>query len=234
MECNYASFKKSILPRAPSGLTVWMFRKCTKNFQGDDLIRQKCENPEKFPEWETQVPVRDNNDIDYQNIFCATCNNILKENTVYWIPSVQCATSVLIPSSMDTVFDEVSKVSDCNIIYNLPDKDMTLPECDIINVSQCNVTGLWKRYDPVIEAACHAYTAIFYFEYNNLFCYLCNELEENLPGICSKDEGGNIVFSFSALLKFTPSNIQLGSPNDKPQECTGTQILDSLNVSMAK
>ena len=232
MECKYASLKKTISLTTPLGIPIWVFTKCAENFQGDDLIRQKCENPDEFPDWKTQIPVGDNNNETYQNVYCALCNNILKEQTIYWVPSVQCSTSVLIPSSMDTVFVDVSKVSDCNIIYNLPDKDMKLPECDI-KISQCNVTGLWKRYDPVIEAACHAYTAVFNSEYNNIFCYLCNEMEENMPESCIKQGGHGIAFSFSALLKFTQTSTenQQGSPSDTVEKCTETQILDSLKVS---
>lgn len=229
IECNYASLKQLVTSETPLGPPVWMFTKCADNFHDDSPTRQKCENPDEFSNWRTKVPVAHIKTNDtFQNVYCAVCNNVLKEHTVYWNPLIQCSKSVMIPSSIDTIFEEVDAVSDCNIVYKLPQIGMQLPTCDI-KISQCNATGHWKRYDPVVEAACHAYTAIYNNDYNNIFCFLCNELKENLPLSCEPNPKAGIAFSFSALLKFTsPSEVEMEPASGAEGKCKETQIHDPL------
>ena len=231
VECIYASLKKSITDSL-RGLSVWMFTKCADDFKGEQITKLKCENPDEFTEWKTKFPVADNVTQDsFQNYYCAQCNNVLDENIVYWAASLQCSKGKLMPSSMETLVSEVNSAPDCNIIFKLPQIGMMLPLCTP-KISKCNMTGRWKLYDPIIEAGCHAYTAVYEHRYNNIFCYLCNEPEPySMPAACVRSDPGKIGVSFSALLKFTKPKIQsLETVTKAETECDMSQILDPVQV----
>ena len=126
----------------------------------------------------------------FQNYYCAQCNNVLDENIVY-LASFQCLNGKLMPSSMETLASEVESAPDCNINFKLPQNGMMLPLCTP-KILTCNITGRWKIYDPIIEAGCHAYTAVYEHQYNNIFCYLCNEPEPfDMPAVCVRSDQGN-------------------------------------------
>lgn len=234
IECDYASLKRTITPIVPLGLSIWMFTRCAESFSGEPLTKEKCENPDEFLVWETKVPVTDRETfMTYQNIFCALCNDVSEENIVNWDASVRCSSSIVMPVSKDTIVEAVNAADDCNIIYDLPQIGMILPECDLVQVSACNMTGRWDVYDSVIEAACHAYSSVFKQKYKNIFCFLCNEPVTSLPAICFSQEGKGIPFSFSALLRFTASeeeNIVHAPEGNAISICKDSQILDHFKV----
>ena len=160
--CDYASLKKNHVPvGTPRGIHLWMYRKCSDNFYTKPYIKERCENPDMFEEIQAKIPVSDiSTDYTYQTIYCATCNAVLNENIVYWGASIECKNRKMFPSSTNTVLEEVNAIRSCNIIYKLPPNGMLMPNCTP-KINECNVTGLWKQYDPLVEAACHAYTAIY-------------------------------------------------------------------------
>ena len=184
-ECVDTYLKKKVSSDTPVGNSVWMTTKCANDFNDtvQIILRDKCENPEQFTDVDTKIPVTDNITHDiYRNMYCALCNFVVEEKMVYWDASVECSKAVLLPSSMKQIVEEVNEIPECNIIYKHPKMEGNLPECTY-KITECNVTGNWEVYDPVVEAACHAYTAVFDFKYNNIFCYLCNEPGFSAPGV---------------------------------------------------
>ena len=238
-ECIYASLKKIKTPEilnTPRGLSVWMYTKCADDFSGSPVTRGRCEEPGQVTDLDTDLPVIDNITQNiFRNLYCALCNNVHQKNVVYWDASVQCSKGVLLSTSVKTVVDDVNAAPDCNIVYNPPPIEMVLPECTY-KISECNVTGRWEIYDPVIEAACHAYTAVFKSEtkYNNIFCFLCNEPFFSAPGICPSIPDDFTFVSFSALLRFKgpPQQVDVPVPEEGASKCNDVQIYDPLKVSL--
>ena len=228
--CQKASLKTSDKRGVPQGLYVWMFTKCPDNFKGDPGTKQRCENPNDFPGWDIIIPVVDKRRkaTYYQNVYCAVCHNISKTNLVKFEASLECSESELFPSSMDILIDEVKARHDCNIVYNYP-LNGDMESCEPA-IKECNVTGHWKEFNPVTEAACHAYTAIYDNEYNNIFCFLCNARQPyNLPSFCLSISGRKGLPSFSALLKFTAPVEKSDSVDESKTKCTETQIYDRFS-----
>ena len=231
-ECIYPSLKNTSggTQNQPMGKSVWMYTKCADDFDGNPVTRERCEEPGQLTDLDTKLPVVDNiTDNTYQNVYCALCNNVSEQNIVYWDASVQCRAGVLLPTSVKTVVDEVNDAPDCNIVYNPPPTGMLLSECTY-KISECNVTGRWEIYDPVTEAACHAYTAVFDNEYNNIFCYLCNEPLRPAPGVCNKRGSPPAFISFTALLRFKGPPQATAETEAKDNSCLETQIYDTLKV----
>ena len=237
-ECIYASLKKIKIPitlETPRVLSVWMYTKCADDFSGSPVTRGKCEEPGQVIDLDTDLPVIDNITQNiYRNSYCGLCNNVQEKNMVYWDASIECSEGVLLPTSVKTVVDEVNAAPDCNIFYKFPSTGMILPECTY-TISECNVTGRWEVYDPVIEAACHAYTAVFKSKttYNNIFCFLCNEPFFSAPGICYP-MAFYISVSFSALLRFKgpPQQVDVLVSEEGASKCNDVQIYDPLKVSL--
>ena len=212
---------------------MWMTTKCANDFNDtvQIILRDKRERPEQFTDVDTKIPVTDNitNDI-YRNMYCALCNFVVEEKMVYWDASVECSKAVLLPSSMKKIVQEVDEIPECNIIYKHPKMEGNLPECTY-KITECNVTENLEVYDPVVEAACHAYTAVFDFKYNNIFCYLCNEPGFSAPGVCIKTPDHHVMISFTALLRFKPPPEDVTRPDvEDLNSCRKTQIYDPLKV----
>ena len=234
--CDYASLKKDRVPfKTPKGSHVWMYRKCSDDIHTEPFIKERCEEPDKFIDLKTKIPVSDKNTaLTYQNGFCALCNNILEDNIFYWDASIECSSNTLIPTSVNTIVEEVNAIEDCTIVYKMPENGMQAPTCTA-KIRQCNVTGLWERYDPVIEAACHAYTSIYKSEYNNLFCHLCNEPDRRMPSQCQSSSPGPVLVSFTTLLKFSPAPQLAEGPAAEydVNKCNLSQTFDPMKVGIA-
>lgn len=234
MACQTAALKKDINYDLPKGQSVWMSIKCANGYDDDPKTKDKCENARKFTGWDIIIPVAETgtNTNFYQNVYCALCNNVPKANIVNWKVSLECSKSKHLPSSMETLIDEVKALPDCNIIYN-PPFNISSQKCNT-KISECNTTGLWKTYDAVTEAACHAYTALYDGLYNNIFCFLCNEAEPfSFPVQCVQIGNEPVWPSFSALLKFTTpqeeNDFMAGPTGDG---CHQNQIFDEYKVSV--
>ena len=198
--------------------------------------KKDAKNPDMFEELQAKIPVSDiSTNYTYQNIYCATCNAVLNENIVYWGASIECKNRKLFPSSTGTVLEEVNAIRNCNIVYKFTPNGMLMLNCTP-KINECNVTGLWKQYDPLVEAACHAYTAIYDSKYKNVFCFLCNEASPAaMPSQCVHIDPGDISVPFCALLKFSwTSEANRAQDPVTPVEnhCTQTQVYDPLNVSV--
>lgn len=146
----------------------------------------------------------------FRNKYCAYCNNINDEDLSYFNLTLTCSK---VPEhgfrNNDEILDVIFEENVCTVKFTA---DL---ECDIENcrclttVASCNETGNWHDYDPDIENACHEYTSV-YKQFKNIFCYICNGYNvSDIQSVCSGpvDEihNGDTKFSFSGLLKITPS-----------------------------
>lgn len=236
--CQKASLKKTRSRGLPEGLDVWMFTKCPDDYS-DRETKEMCENPDKFAGLETKIPVIQNGPIlnkNYQNIHCALCNNVTRSNLVNWEVAVHCSKGELLPSSIETIVEEVKSAKYCNLVYKYPLQDNAMYTCEPV-ISRCNETGEWEEYDAVTEAACHAYTDIYEGKYKNIFCRLCNTRRPyNLEPVCVYDGGRPVWPSFSALLKFTTPQEKTVQNDDKVLDekkentCLDSQIFDKYEV----
>ena len=234
--CQKASLKKTVRSHLPLGLDVWMFTKCPDDYPEDET-KAKCENPDDFTSWDTKIPVVHNGtNTNYQNAYCALCYDVSRIDLLNWEVAVHCLKGKLVPSSIETIIDEVITANYCNIIYNYPLQDNAMKNCKPVT-SRCNVTGYWEEYDALTEAACHAYTDIYEGKYKNIFCFLCNEPKPYvLRRECIYSDGGPVWPNFSALLKFTaPPEEQVPDEENNVDALTGnkckkSQIFDKYEV----
>ena len=230
--CQKASLKKTVLPHLPLGLDVWMYIECPDDYPEDET-KEKCENPDHFTGWDTKIPVVHNaSNSYYQNVYCALCHNVSRKDLMNFEVSVHCSRGELLPSSLETILDEVKTANYCNIVYHYPQ----LKPCEPVT-SQCNVTGDWAEYDAVTEAACHAYTDIYEGKYKNIFCFLCNEPKPYvLQRNCEYHDDGPVWPNFSAHLKFTaPPEEQVPDEESNADaqignKCKKSQIFDEYEV----
>lgn len=188
---------------------VRLFRHCLSNM--DRTIQSKCEQPHMFDDFYTKVPVIDINTLySYQNKFCAKCNYVNNDALLYWDVNLRCSeVEDLIIADITTLVDDVNS-NNCNLKYtipNIPGTDTAF--CSTGVISQCNETGVWKDYDPDIEAACLAYSGLFTankIKYRNVFCYHCNvEIVSESMDNCSINDDliTERPFAYSALLKLS-------------------------------
>ena len=234
MICQTASLKKAKDRTLPVGLDVWMFTKCPDGYLERET-KDKCEYPEEYTGWDTKIPVIHDGpefNTNYQNVHCAICNSVSRTEVINWEVAVHCSKGEIVPSSTDTILDEVITSEYCNIVYHYPLNDNSMDTCEPV-ISSCNQTGLWEEYDPVIEAACHAYIAIYEGMYKNIFCYLCNMRKpyDLIQPVCVYQGGGPVWPSFSALLKFTEPQ-QEKVLEEKENNCTESQIFDKYEVKL--
>ena len=237
--CEPGQYRLYVEDNVTLNLAYMMYRKCPDGF-ADDEVKAKCEIPRDVEPQDLSlvIPVTVlSSGQTYQNIFCASCYNIPDNMVTYWDAKVECRRSVFLPGDVSTILTDVERTEDCNVVYDLSADARTdlpmSPLCKVL-VNSCNVTGLWDTYDPVIEAACHAFTAPFDFAYQNVFCYLCNT-NETLPLYCIEKAGKSVIVSFSAILsvpKTEDNRIQskTGPPPTKQTQCRSDQVLDPLKV----
>lgn len=209
--------------------TVWMVRGCS--YLKDDAIVDRCEHPEKYDDLYTKIPVVDSiNSVSYQNKFCALCNGALEENLIFWNLEIVCLNGLFNPQDLNSLEAEIKETKDCNLIYLKPDEPgLSVSYCSPV-ISTCNETGLWKKFDPLIESACHAYMAIYDFRYKNVFCYMCNTADSQAPDFCEEDPGSGTMITFAALLKLPEPTYRLGTA--MKDTCDEYHIYDPVLVSV--
>ena len=246
--CEFANWMGVSINRdRPRGLAMFMTRKCPDSFMDtDDLYttetKNKCENPQSSTILDDIIPVSDLTTYrTYQNIHCSRCFGVPDIQTVYWDTYAACkdkGDEQQLDNMDNYLVDAVNKSTSCNILYRVPlEMRFRIPICPYV-IRVCNVTGLWKKYDPLIEAACHAFTSVYDQKYQNIFCALCNEPDIKLQGRCTEIEGRctcsgsyDIPPSFAVLLDFKQNiNSRRSLERQEYKACTDSQVLDRLAV----
>ena len=190
-ELRYGKRTKKVTP-------IWMVTKCDSNH----TLKDFCENSRTDETFESLIPVSVGS-VTYRNHFCVTCNGIFGEDMDSWNIEFQCRTILQLP---DENLLQTIKEKQCNINFIKPAKT-PVDECEIVPyvTSECNVTGKWQEYDPVIDAGCQSFIDPFNLTYANVFCYLCNteRSDQSEPSICnfpSQEIFSDVSPPFSAIL----------------------------------
>ena len=206
-----------------------MINKCDPaytNIGVKDLCEGTASNIDSF------VPVSDPlSMITYRNIFCVYCNGVEGVPIfIDWYLQILSDNAVFLPN-LNLLTDTESNRD--NVLLIPPHYVMVQP-CDpnfSYEISTCNETGLWKRYEEDIETACHSFIDPFNNTYKNYFCYLCNEDEPETEDLKCKRRVG---VSDGALSTFAPvvtiSDIT-GQQQSQKLECTGIEFPDENAVS---
>ena len=182
---------------------IWMITKCDSEIQNQTL-KELCENQNTDESILSLIPVTVGT-LTYRNRFCALCNGVSDLDMLLysWKVEFQCMTILKLPD--DNLLQTI-KEKQCNIHYIKPVL-VKVDECKIVPyvTSECNVTGKWEQYDPLIEAGCHAFIDPFNLTYANVFCYLCNteRAEQSEPMMCklpANDYLSDVTPPFVAIL----------------------------------
>lgn len=227
MTCEYPQLRPyKPLMMANMLVPVLMIRRCLN--RGDSGLVDKCEDPGKYDDIFTKVPVVDSESLfSYHNRYCAACNGVNDENIVFWKTEVGCLNGWYNPANVTSLARGIRDTVDCNLLYEIPDvPGLSVPGCYKV-VSNCNETGLWKAYDPLIEAACLAYTTVYDYRYKNVFCYLCNTNDGRAPTTCLQPPGSSVFITYAALLKLPVNEDYSSTPSGS---CAGNQIYDPVMV----
>lgn len=213
------------------GNPIYMFRKCLKDIDiGFDVVH-KCEEPGNYDNIDTNIPVTDvTTGYIYQNRYCAYCHAVDDIHLSYWDVYIKCLYGSYQPQNTVVLIKEIRETETCNLLYYRPATlgiDAPLYQCKIV-ISECNVTGLWKKYDPFIESACLYYSTIFSFKYRNVFCYICNTDDVKGPADCRDTYRPIIIVDFTALLKIQPDTLMTNKPT--LEACSQNQVYDPLMV----
>lgn len=211
-----------------SDWTVKMFQNCPINYPNITVVHA-CEKKIDQNTANTEVPVTDTTTLyTYRNRFCALCHGVSDSDMKFWRARISCVHGTFQPSKVDDVFKEIYNTETCNVLYNAANIDSFVPtRCQEV-ISECNVTGLWKTYDPFIEQACLAYSYVYDHSYKNVFCYMCNTGDSIAPVVCSNIPTGRLDVSFVALLHFeTDGSRQMYETTGR---CESHQFYDHFKV----
>ena len=168
----------------------------------------------------------------YKNIYCAKCNNIGKDDVVAWDINIKChKRTVMFPKSASQVVSQVRNTDKCNMEFS-PPSGYPKPYCNTDDeISQCNSTGEWTNYDPLVEAGCAAYTSNF-VGYKNVFCYICNRHQATSFRCYSKKDKWKPEFhkvTFAALFDFKPA-LTPSANQAKIADCPTGLVFDHYKV----
>ena len=197
-------YQASMMANIPYSLM--MIRRCRRIV--DTSVRARCEHPELFSDIYSKIPVLDTTTLySYQNRYCGACNSIDETNFVFWTPKIGCLNGIFKPKDLSTIATDIYETKDCNLMYERPLNYtwLIIPTCKLV-MTTCNETGLWRKYDPFIEAACLAYTMVYNFRYKNVFCYMCNTADEFVDD-CMEIPDSRTFLTFAALLKLPDTTV---------------------------
>ncbi|XP_052274013.1 uncharacterized protein LOC127873948 [Dreissena polymorpha] len=189
LSCEAAQMRKKDWP----GKNYYYMRtKCHPNYEksnpSSEVITLCINRPEN--KLESNVPVLDTRtNVTYANKYCAQCNiatdhdgtfsNIVGD-LVVWDSILQCqhsneAIAIFEAYDQDSFIKAILQSTSCNVIYT-PKPGIIGHEtaCRVPQIAKCNDTGDIVKYDPLIKKACDGFTSIFYREFKNVFCFLCN------------------------------------------------------------
>ena len=209
----------------------WMVTRCSPEYTDIDT-QNKCENPGS--NIDSIIPVSDPLSLThYRNIFCAYCNDVSRNvHLIRWHLQIDSNQKLSLPN-LNLLADTQE---DRGNIFFIPPKYIQVPTCDSnlsYNISTCNETGLWRRYDSNIESACNSFWDPFNYTYKNYFCYVCNNDENLLPEpkdwMCNKidiEKNTAEFSSFENLYSVTGDHIR------DPLVCGDTEFEDEKAVSL--
>ncbi|KAH3789055.1 hypothetical protein DPMN_167222 [Dreissena polymorpha] len=167
------------------------------------------------------TPVYDNKTFKiYRNKYCAYCHGLSGNNFVYFEPMLKCDNFSGLSYNASDLLPTVVEHDSCHIEFlkNETQYDFEFGKCYPL-IHECNVTGNWASYDAEIERACQIFRSplmpvddnmipslTYETEFRNIFCLLCNGLNETHIITNCKQSGYMPIndISFSILLNVRP------------------------------
>ena len=171
----------------------------------------------------------------FQNRYCAQCYGVKMWTS--WLVRTLCV------DILEADFQSITEIvlsPLCNIINQPPKSQLDISrqfECLLPDITACNQTGLWSKYDATIEDACTTNKVPFFqglfnpIVYKNMFCFLCNhDGGVSADTVCLKRQKGKKFSSFSinVLIDFGKIKETIASP--APSECDIDYIKDIYMV----
>ena len=199
-------------------------------------LQYKCEGEMK-KEIDDFLWVTDcKSELIFQNRYCAQCNGVKEWNS--WLVRTLCVD--ILEADFQNITDIVLSPL-CNIINEPPKSQLDISrqfECLLPDITACNQTGLWPKYDATIEDACTKnkvpfFQGLFYtIVYTNVFCFLCNH-EEGVSADteCVKRHQGTKYPSVSINVLIDFGKIKETIASLAPSECDVDYIKDIYTVS---
>ena len=180
---NYEVVKSSRMECITPKISIWNE---SKVYIHDYFMIQECLSDAKnncknktAAIWGSFFPVYSRKtDKIYVNKYCAECDG--DNESISWNVSVVCKIDFE-PIVMNDLLLEVLDEGACEIFFIPPDGEgIEKFSCHKSLVNTCNITGKWKKDEPVIRKACEMVIApvsddyVEGIKYANVFCKLCN------------------------------------------------------------
>ena len=236
---------KTIPAYKPAG--ILLVTKCPA-YSDENKTRLQCEQPEQQPsDLKGLIPVSGlmgGQIVDFQNKYCAECN---LNHTFWksWKSEYKCKNTFAFREQLRSMthkekLDFLSKNPDCKLYVESPFKTKPCQTKDIISTCNPSLSSVIPNFSHLVTA-CESYSGIIPYTvpkcrgmlfYKNSHCALCNGLKlDDLK--CSYGDLDYsaplwIPSSFSLLLDFSMSDVQLLRPNAVPfsrATCLPNEIL---------
>jgi len=218
-----------------------MYSTCPRNT--DSYLNGKCSDVYTYESstLADMLPATTMDDGIYRNKYCALCQGVAEDDLQFWSAKLNCLDTVEFSmQSEDEILRQVFKSNTCDITFAVFGT-VSLSTCTP-TINTCNVTGLWDKYDPVLEFKCHLYYSVYYrklgYDFQNVFCLQCNGFNVTSTTCLEINKaGGSDSFAFSGLLRLQGLQ-SLSTLNDKADvsrdsQCiSGNQMYDEITVSI--
>ncbi|ESO85845.1 hypothetical protein LOTGIDRAFT_167825 [Lottia gigantea] len=199
--------------------------KCSPNHP-DGIWRRSCENvTDNTPL--SLIPAlgwfKGVNTAFYSSIPCAGCNDMENLEPFSLLATCNHIDIFIQAKSEIDVYYAAMNQSDCHLEASLAfrEPDTCYPN-DKYLIRSCNVSGLWRQRDDMIEAGCllQIYKVPVKSKYYNIFCYLCNTDQDLTELIQEEPEIEIEQIKFEAFLDGLPQTLsEQRSERPNPNVC---------------
>ena len=194
---NYAreqNLSKYNLPTDTKGLGIT--NSDTPSMSANEVMpleERMCVTPDLASHWNQSRPITDRvTGLTFVNQYCALCSQIDPRNSLPWKISIKASYSTFFskPRSALETYRFAMTSKNAKVVYKPPLMDSktvnTVRKCDDAEgqISECNITGLWRHYSEAAERACLMlnlpilpYPPDYMYHlvrYKNPYCYFCN------------------------------------------------------------
>lgn len=203
--------------------SYYMIDRCDDSYLG--LRRKiKCEADWNLGSFLEQIPLYvPEKNILYKNVHCAACNFERLKKARFAEANLRCQQDALgefiglgDPADIFAYITD-NRAPACNIFFEVPNDlqnpELGVTECSPIDVSACNMTGLWELYDAELEDGCRNYyapwTSVQKYRsrivYKNLACLKCNH--NYIEHLAACTERVNLPLAVDVKLNINPKMI---------------------------
>ncbi|XP_064614122.1 uncharacterized protein LOC135477847 [Liolophura sinensis] len=178
--------------------------------------------------------------LSYINSHCAKCHED-SELIQMWTPNLIYPEGLSLQTikSKEDLLQLVEEGSAYHLSFSPPPNSVTRKCQRVEPIGECNITGKWQEYDPVLQEACGIYSHPLYIchqRYRNVFCAMCNGVfnrtQVDLVYICQSNaditptELVKNVVPFSEIFDLTPDIPS--PPTSGKKECHENYVFDTF------